>query len=69
MKTLKTEEVNGKAYANSTMPAGRSATSSKPSTTPTACIRRSAYKPPVEFEAELRRASPTANQDEALSLN
>jgi hypothetical protein len=27
------------------------------------------YKPPVEFEAELRPVAPTLNQDEALSLN
>ncbi len=27
------------------------------------------YKPPVEFEAELRPVTPTLNQDEALSLN
>jgi len=33
--------------------------------------RRSAlrYKPPVEFETELRPVAPTLNQDEALSLN
>ena len=55
MKILKAEEVNGKAYATLAEAPATSASSSKPSTTPSACTRRSAlrYKPPVEFEAEL----------------
>jgi transposase InsO family protein len=42
MKTLKTEDVNRKAYANIEDAAGGSASSSKQSTIASACTRRSA---------------------------
>ena len=69
MKTLKAEEVNGKAYAN--LDEARRQIGAFIETVYNARRLHSAlgYKPPAEFEAELRSAAPTANQDEALSLN
>ena len=69
MKTLKTEEVNGKAYAN--IEDARRQIGAFIDTIYNRQRLHSAlgYKPPVEFEAELRPVAPTLNQDEALSLN
>ena len=69
MKTLKTEEVNGKAYAN--IEDARRQIGAFIETIYNRQRLHSAlgYKPPVEFEAELRPVAPTLNQDEALSLN
>src|SRR5580693_9830865 len=69
MKTLKTEEVNGKAYAN--IEDARRQIGEFIETIYNRQRLHSAlgYKPPVEFEAELRPVAPTSNQDEALSLN
>jgi len=69
MKTLKTEEVNGKAYAN--IDDARRQIGAFIETIYNRQRLHSAlgYKPPVEFEAELRPVAPTLNQDEALSLN
>jgi len=69
MKTLKTEEVNGKAYAN--IEDARRQIGAFIETIYNRQRLHSAlgYKPPVEFEAELRPVTPTPNQDEALSLN
>ena len=69
MKTLKTEEVNGKAYAN--IEDARRQIGAFIETIYNRQRLHSAlgYKPPVEFEAELRPVTPTLNQDEALSLN
>ena len=69
MKTLKTEEVNGKAYAN--IEDARRQIGEFIETIYNAERLHSAlgYKPPVEFEDELRPVAPTLNQDEALSLN
>ena len=69
MKTLKTEEVNGKAYANI-----EDARRQIGEFIDTIYNRQRlhlalGYKPPVEFEAELRSVAPTLNKDEALSLN
>jgi putative transposase len=68
MKTLKAEEVKGKAYANLD-----DARRQIGAIIETVCNAKPlhlslGYKPPVEFEAELRPAAPTANRDEALSL-
>jgi len=65
MKTLKAEEVNGKAYAN--LDEARRQIGAFIETVYNAKRLHSAlgYKPPAEFEAELRPASPTANQDES----
>jgi putative transposase len=57
MKTLKTEEVNGKAMSTSKTPVARSAPSSKSSTTPSACTRRSAINP--RLSSKLNSAGPT----------
>jgi putative transposase len=69
MKTLKTEEVNGKAYAN--IEDARRQIGEFIDTIYNRQRLHSAlgYKPPVEFEAELRPVAPTLNQDEAQSLN
>ena len=69
MKTLKTEEVNGKAYAN--VEDARRQIRAFIETVYNRPRLHSAlgYKPPVEFEAELRPVAPTLNQDEALSRN
>ncbi len=69
MKTLKTEEVNGKAYAH--IEDARRQIGAFIETIYNRQRLHSAlgYKPPVEFEAELRPVTPTLNQDEALSLN
>ena len=69
MKTLKTEEVNGKAYAN--IEDARRQIGDFIDTVYNRQRLHSAldYKPPVEFEAELRSVAPTLNQDEATSLN
>jgi len=69
MKTLKAEEVNDKAYAS--LDEARRQIGAFIETLYNAKRLHSAlgYKPPAEFEAELRSAAPTANQDEALSLN
>jgi putative transposase len=69
MKTLKAEEVNGKAYAN--LDDARRQIGAFIETVYNANRLHSAlgYKPPVEFEAELRPVAPTLNQDEALSPN
>ncbi len=69
LKTLKTEEVNGKAYAN--IDDARRQIGAFIETIYNRQRLHSAlgYKPPVEFEAELRSVTPTLNQDEALSLN
>ena len=69
MKTLKTEEVNGKAYA--TIDDARRQIGDFIETVYNRQRLHSAlgYKPPVEFEAGLRPVAPTLNQDEALSLN
>jgi putative transposase len=69
MKTLKTEEVNGKAYAN--IDDARRQIGEFIETIYNRQRLHSAlgYKPPVEFEAELRPVAPTLNQDEALSPN
>jgi transposase InsO family protein len=69
MKTLKTEEVNGKAYAN--IDDARRQIGAFIETIYNRQRLHSAlgYKPPVEFEAGLRPVAPTPNQDEALSLN
>jgi len=69
MKTLKAEEVNGKAYAN--IDDARRQIGAFIETIYNRQRLHSAlgYKPPVEFEAELRPVAPTLNQDEALSLN
>jgi len=65
MKTLKTEEVNGKAYAN--IEDARRQIGAFIETIYNRQRLHSAlgYKPPVEFEAELRPVTPTPNQDEA----
>ena len=67
--TLKTEEVNGKAYAN--IEDARRQIGAFIETIYNRQRLHSAlgYKPPAEFEAELRPVTPTLNQDEALSLN
>jgi len=69
MKTLKTEEVNGKAYAS--IEDARRQIGEFIDTIYNRQRLHSAlgYKPPVEFEAELRPVAPTPNQDEAQSLN
>jgi putative transposase len=69
MKTLKTEEVNGKAYAN--IEDARRQIGEFIETIYNRQRLHSAlgYKPPVEFEAELRPVTPALDQDEALSLN
>jgi putative transposase len=69
MKTLKTEEVNGKAYAS--IGDARRQIGEFIDTIYNRQRLHSAlgYKPPVEFEAELRPVAPTLNQDEAQSLN
>ena len=69
MKTLKTEEVNGKAYAN--IEDARRQIGAFIETIYNRQRLHSAlgYKPPVEFEAEMRPVTSTLNQDEALSLN
>ena len=69
MKTLKTEEVNGKAYAN--IEDARRQIGAFIDTVYNRQRLHSAldYKPPVEFEAELRSVAPTLNQDQATSLN
>ncbi len=69
MKTLKTEEVNGKAYAN--IEDARRQIGDFIDTVYNRQRLHSAldYKPPVEFEAELRSVAPNLNQDEATSLN
>ena len=69
MKTLKTEEVNGKAYTN--IEDARRQIGDFIDTVYNRQRLHSAldYKPPVEFEAELRSVAPTLNQDEATSLN
>ena len=69
MKTLKTEEVNGKAYAN--IEDARRQIGAFIDTVYNRQRLHSAldYKPPVEFEAELRSVAPTPNQDQATSLN
>ena len=70
MKTLKTEEVNGKTYA--TLEDAQAQIGAFIETVYNASRLHSAlgYKPPVEFEDGLRRdqQKPT-NQPEALSLN
>jgi len=68
MKTLKAEEVEGKAYAN--LDDARRQIGAIIETVCKAKPLHSAlgYKPPVEFDAELQAAAPIANQDEALSL-
>ena len=70
MKTLKTEEVNGKAYAN--IDDARRQIGAFIETVYNAKRLHSAlgYKPPVEFEAELRRKDQRQHNDQdALSLN
>jgi transposase InsO family protein len=69
MKTLKAEEVNGKAYAN--IDDARRQIGAFIETIYNRQRLHSAlgYKPPVEFEAELRPVTPMLNQDKALSLN
>ena len=70
MKTLKTEEVNGKAYAN--IEDARRQIGAFIETVYNAKRLHSAlgYKPPVEFEAELRRKDQRQHNDQdALSLN
>jgi putative transposase len=69
MNTLKTEEVNGKAYAN--IEDARRQIGEFIETIYNRQRLHSAlgYKPPVEFEAELRPVTPALDQDEALSLN
>jgi putative transposase len=69
MKTLKTEEVNGKAYAN--IDDARRQIGDFIETVYNRQRLHSAlgYKPPIEFEAGLRSATLMLNQDEALSLN
>ena len=69
MKTLKTEEVNGKAYA--TQQDARLQIGAFIETVYNAKRLHSAlgYKPPVEFEAELQPAFQPPTKDEALSLN
>jgi putative transposase len=69
MKTLKTEEVNGKAYAN--IEDARRQIGEFIDTIYNRQRLHSAlgYKPPVEFEAELRLVASMPNQDEAQSLN
>jgi putative transposase len=69
MKTLKTEEVNGKAYA--TIEDARRQIGEFIDTIYNRQRLHSAlgYKPPAEFEAELRPVISTTNQDEALSPN
>ena len=70
MKTLKTEEVNGKAYAN--LDEARRQIGAFIETVYNAKRLHSAlgYKPPVEFEAELRRKDQRQHNDQdALSLN
>ena len=69
MKTLKTEEVNGKVYAN--LDDSRRHIGAFIETVYNRQRLHSAlgYKPPVEFEAELRPAFQPLTRDEALSLN
>ena len=70
MKTLKHEEVNAKAYAD--LEDARRQIGAFIDTVYNAKRLHSAlgYKPPVEFEAELRRDNRNhPNQDNALSLN
>jgi transposase InsO family protein len=70
MKTLKTEEVNGKAYAN--IDDARRQIGAFIETVYNAKRLHSAlgYKPPVEFEADLRRTRlRQRNNGKALSLN
>jgi len=69
MKTLKTEEVNGKVYAN--LDDSRRQIGAFIETVYNRQRLHSAlgYKPPVEFEAELRPAIQPLTKDEALSLN
>jgi len=69
MKTLKTEEVNGKAYANLEDARRRIGAFIETIYNRQRLHSVLGYKPPVEFEAELRPVAPTLNQDEALSLN
>ena len=70
MKTLKTEEVNGKAYAN--LEEARRQIGAFIETVYNAKRLHSAlgYKPPAEFEAELRRKDQRQHNDQdAPSLN
>jgi len=69
MKTLKTEEVNGKVYAN--LDDSRRQIGAFIETVYNRQRLHSAlgYKPPVEFEAELRPAFQPLTKDEALPLN
>jgi putative transposase len=70
MKTLKTEEVNAKTYID--LDDARSQIGAFIETVYNKKRLHSAlgYKPPVEFEAELRRDSHNhPNQDQAVSLN
>ncbi len=69
MKTLKTEEVNGKAYAN--LEDAKRQIGAFIETVYNRQRLHSAlgYKPPVEFESELRPAVQPLTKDEALSPN
>ena len=69
MKTLKTEEVNGKTYANIEDASRQIADFFETVYNRQRLHSALGYKPPAEFEAEQRPVAPTLNQDEALSLN
>ena len=55
MKTLKTEEINGKAFADIGMPAVASMASSQRSTTRTGCTRRSDINRPLSSKPRSRK--------------
>jgi len=69
MKTLKTEEVNGKAYVNIEDAHRQICAFIETIYNRQRLHSALGHKPPVEFEAGLRPVAPTLRQDEALSLN
>ena len=70
MKTLKTEEVDAKTYLDLDDARGQIGAFIETIYNKKRLHSALGYKPPIEFEAELRRDNCNqANQDEALSLN
>ena len=70
MKTLKTEEVDAKAYLDLDDARRKIGAFIETVYNPKRLHSALGYKPPVEFEADLGRDNRNqANQDDALSLN
>jgi transposase InsO family protein len=69
MKTLKTEEVNGKAYVNLEDAERKIGVFIETVYNATRLHSALGYKPPEQFEAELKRAERQPIGSEALSLN